>query len=464
MIMQLPSPLNIYLNLDEEARIFSKNFNVNSNLTIFCGYNGTGKTLLLRSLYEHLSKDAAYKKVSYYKTTNYNSLIIKKNIFSFIEKQLLRHFNITIPFTINGNFIVIEHKNISAGIAHIIHLLSCLYDKEVDILMVDEPELCLDYRAQLFLLHEFKKASDKLIFITTHSFCLLDFRNISDLANLIICQGVTKQLVQVNMNNSIAKSRYLKKLNKNIWYIILYNFSYKLILVEGQHDSDIFTFLFNKANPDISNKVLFYPVHGKGNFIIADKLLRLVDSKPNLIIDADAFIDTDELLAIFCQSQLMNDIVCKYGHTNAAFAFNIRNDLLQLIDKKWEEIAAIAVKHSYWLERGSKNDETQAKRRATFSTLLTLSESELYALPSSSDWIKMRKRLDFLLDILEQVGCYILRKGTIENYYNFAINSVIKCKKKRAQSELESMASTNSIDLCKYYPDIFNVFKKIISD
>lgn len=59
-------------------------------------------------------------------------------------------------------------------------------------------------------------------------------------------------------------------------------------------------------------------------------------------------------------------------------------------------------------------DDTKVKLRSALAILLTSAESTL---PTQHDWVGVRRMFLALLDFLELVGCFILRRGTIEDYY-----------------------------------------------
>ncbi|MFX5233419.1 hypothetical protein ABTC74_19935, partial [Acinetobacter baumannii] len=60
---------------------------------------------------------------------------------------------------------------------------------------------------------------------------------------------------------------------------------------------------------------------------------------------------------------------------------------------------------------------TKAKKRSAFSTLMSLDSSSIDELNNKTAWISIRRRYEALLNLLEQVGIFFLRKGSIEAYY-----------------------------------------------
>lgn len=76
----------------------------------------------------------------------------------------------------------------ASGLVNVISILAALFDEEIQVLIVDEPEVSLHPQLQSYLLREMKKAVDtynKTIIISTHSIEMISFNNISDLSNYI---------------------------------------------------------------------------------------------------------------------------------------------------------------------------------------------------------------------------------------------------------------------------------------
>ena len=68
--------------------------------------------------------------------------------------------------------------------------------------------------------------------------------------------------------------------------------------------------------------------------------------------------------------------------------------------------------------------------------LFTVSEAELVTWPDSQEWISLKKRIAVLFDILEKLGCFILRKGAAESYYAFSPNTTFNGKPSAAANEV----------------------------
>ena len=71
------------------------------------------------------------------------------------------------------------------GVLELVALLSHVYDDEVDLLLIDEPELNLHPQYQAFVLSEIQKQKAKRFVLATHSPSFLDIRSIDDLSGVI---------------------------------------------------------------------------------------------------------------------------------------------------------------------------------------------------------------------------------------------------------------------------------------
>jgi hypothetical protein len=61
--------------------------------------------------------------------------------------------------------------------------------------------------------------------------------------------------------------------------------------------------------------------------------------------------------------------------------------------------------------------DEKIKRRAAFCILLSFTESEINRLHNKDKWSSINDRLLVVLQLLEIAGCFILRKGAVESYY-----------------------------------------------
>ena len=309
--------------------------------------------------------------------------------------------------------------------------LAAMYDDEVGCILIDEPEVSLHPQLQSFIYSEMVKVAgdpsipgEKLIILSTHSTEFINFRTVDELASFIFFSDVYDEPKQITPSDKIFENKKLKS------FLLRIGHEYKLalfckrpILVEGPSDKIICHALCRKLNLNLEaagSSVL--PVSGKGQIPTVIKLMRQLGKQPIVLADADAFVDELELINSFASLPPAIRMANEIGHRNAQeFASSIHSDFVQLVEQNWQDIEERATPHSYWAGR-SENDERMAKRRAAFATLLTFSEKDFTGLNNSNEWKNMQMRLLSLLELLAHVGCFVLRKGTIEDYYGHSVD------------------------------------------
>ncbi|MFY0802050.1 ATP-dependent nuclease [Peribacillus frigoritolerans] len=92
-----------------------------------------------------------------------------------------------------------------SGLLHLVTILTALYDDEVGVLLLDEPEVSLHPQLQAFLFQEIKRVaggpanrSKKMIVIATHSTELLDVLVPEDLTKIVFLKDTQTPLVQID--------------------------------------------------------------------------------------------------------------------------------------------------------------------------------------------------------------------------------------------------------------------------
>ena len=84
------------------------------------------------------------------------------------------------------------------------------------------------------------------------------------------------------------------------------------------------------------------------------------------------------------------------------------------------------------------------------AVLLSATESERQGWAKHKEWEGRRRQLVSLLKCLEEVGCFVLRRGTIESYYrNKSTDKVVA-----AIQEAESLESQSEENIREQYDDI----------
>ena len=314
----------------------------------------------------------------------------------------------------------------ASGLLHLVAILAALYDDEVGCVLVDEPEVSLHPQLQSFIYQEMSKAAGnpdtegkKLIFLATHSTEFVSPQSVDDLATIIFCVDLYKDPVQIDPENSEFQNRkirsFLSQMGRDHKAAL---FCKRPLLVEGPSDQIMCSGLNVKLalNMEATGSQLL-PVVGKGQMPTVIKLMRLLGKEPVVLADADALADGLDLINLFTKLNEATGAATKMGHKDAQrFARNIYSDFAQLVEGHWDDLSDVSTKHPYWTNRLT-DDESLSKKRAAFSTLLNLESETIQRLNNSAKWEQTKDRLDSLLNLLSQVGCFILTKGTIENYY-----------------------------------------------
>lgn len=353
----------------------------------------------------------------------------------------------------------------ASGLLHLVAILAALYDDEVGCLLIDEPEVSLHPQLQSFLLSEIVKVAGpnnvkgkKLIFISTHSTEFIKLNNVEQLASIIFCKDILDNPIQIDPTIGEFQNRKLQALLSRMGQEHkLALFCHTPLLVEGPSDQILCNAISRKLSLNIEaagSQIL--PVIGKGQFPVVIKLMRLIGKKPVILADADALSDGLEIINSFTTLDKANVIASEMGHRDASkFANSIYADFCSFVDSEWEEYKSTSENHYYWINRDNGKDEKIAKRRASFCFLLNNNSESFEVYSDTESYLSIRSRLITLLDFLEKLGCFILRKGTIESYYKFA-DSLSKDEKPNAASnEATCLISEEDSTVIETYKDIF---------
>lgn len=350
------------------------------------------------------------------------------------------------------------YANVEAsGLIQLIPLLAAVYDDGIGILLVDEPEISMHPQLQAFLLQEMEAfAGDptapdkKLILIATHSATMLPVRRIRDIPQLVFFTDRHTKPIQIDESAGELKNAKLgalvARLSENHKLAF---FSRTVLLVEGPSDEIVVSGLSLKlGHPLIRSNTQVVPVTGKGQFAEAIKFFRMMGKHVCVLADLDALADDNRLVNIFHEAAETTANASGVGSL-MEIDRGIREKLDELLDKAFSALPSAAT-HRYWTTRSKAADEERkAKRRAALAVLLASQEAEL-----ASEWLALRKRYDALLDILMGVGCAILRRGTIEDYYAHSQPSNSLGRPEEAATEMEAMAALSEQTVRETYGDI----------
>ncbi|HGO5857401.1 TPA: ATP-dependent endonuclease [Mannheimia haemolytica] len=508
-------PLSITATINSHEGDFSRNIELRSALTFIVGPNGSGKTHLLKGLknsfHPHITKKvrfisagrlgtmeqyrSSYDGYDYgndridqvthgskdYSKRRHNietitgdlhTLSARPDILIKVRERLQKLFkrNINIDWDAgdlkvsfarlgNGNSFYSSGREAS-GLLHLVGILSALYDDEVGILLIDEPEVSLHPQLQAFLLKEISRVAgipsdenyQKIIVMATHSTEMIKLSKTDDLLSFIFCNDLKEEPIQIPNDAGELKNEKIKSLVARLGQEHkLALFSKTPLLVEGPSDVIICNSLSDKLylNLEAAGSQIL-PINGKGAMPETVKLFRLMGKTPTVLVDADAFADGLDLVLAYFGNEQIRDIADNLASEQGASGIldmtkSIHSDFCSLVQNNWEDIASVAQNHPYFT---LSEDKSLNKKRSALCTIF--SEQNF-----NGDWNRLKNRLCALFDIFEKTGLFILRKGAIESYYHD--NHAITDKVDDAVTESEYISSADNIE--RSYQDILNCLK-----
>lgn len=347
----------------------------------------------------------------------------------------------------------------ASGILQVIALLSAIHNDEIGTLIIDEPEISLHPQHQAFLLEEMELVAGdpsdptkKLIIIATHSPSMLPLRRIEELSKIIFFNSAQRVPAQIESKSEILKSRKLTALIARLSATHrTAMFAEHVLLVEGPSDEIIVTQLARKFGLHmLARNAQILPVTGKGEFIEAAKLFRLMNKQVSLLADLDALADENDLVNYFSGLPEAMAIADQIGRTNLAdFDRDLRGEITSFIADFKAEIDMAADDYPDW---SSKESGADTKRRVTLARILTNPRS--FGTETSSSAERLFIKYNLLLSSLEKVGCYFLRRGAIENYYRETAD-IGAGKPDRAALESAGFDAREKHELEASYKDIY---------
>lgn len=507
--MKYPKTLNVKVeNIfgDQDVQI-----TLYSGLTIFVGTNASGKTQTLKKIRDIMKNEVGSNKVRYlssnrignmeqyrskinqytYTTDDYTfgdqatkrarlqietacgdffAMDERKDVFIKVSERLSVLFNRNIFIRWDaGQMKVFFGKTDSeqeysvaaeaSGLVNVISILAALFDESVEVLLIDEPEVSLHPQLQSYLLREMKnvvKKYNKTIIISTHSAEMIELNKASDLCNYIFFRKNTlpKQISpDASELNSVKLKEFLLRMS------LIYNegfFAKKVLLIEGSSDMILCRYLCNRLdlNLDVAGSQII-PVEGKGQFPIITKLFRLIGKEVCVLTDLDGFTDDNSIINLFSELPEGTKIANDHGNENLqSMIREIKTKIDEVIRSTKDNMISIYSQHPYWINRDLEAGEDKIIRRALVAQLFTVDEDELLTWPDSQEWTSLKKRITVLLDILEELGCFILRKGAIESYYTFSPNTTFNGKPSAAAHEVSCWEEKSTEQIYEHFSDI----------
>ncbi len=521
----MPFPVTVTYQITELFGSVEQSMSLYGGLTTFVGPNGSGKTQVLRHLKDRLRQHADGREVRYLsggrlahlerfrsdfdgrrggqpafdaaqfggKTYrqyrhraetafgDFHTLSVRPDLQIKVAERLRRLFNRDIYLDWDAGNLKVTFSRIdtqgdsyscareASGLLHLVVILSALYDDEVGMLLLDEPELSLHPQLQAFLLREMQRVAGdpadpekKTMIIATHSTGFIDVRCPADLTRIVFFTDAATPPLQVAPDAGELRHRKLQallaRLGENHRAAF---FSSCTLLVEGPGDVIICNALDRGLDLYLGAAgTQIVPVIGKGLMPVVAKLMRLIGKTPIVLADLDGLADGLDLISVFQNDPKANKAAQEKGHASLTeFARKVYSDFCEAVDHHWDDIAQEATKHPYWTNRHPDSDEGIARRRSAMAILVISTEDEVQSWSNSETWCPLRRMLIALLNFLETAGCFILRRGTIESYYQFANSTTSSDKVSAATQEADALIDRDSAFIESNYGDIVGALK-----
>ncbi|WP_336489298.1 ATP-dependent nuclease [Methylobacterium nigriterrae] len=352
----------------------------------------------------------------------------------------------------------------ASGILQLVALLAAIHNEEIGALLIDEPEISLHPQHQAFLLEEMEKVSGdpsdparKLIVIATHSASLLPLRRIGELPTIAFFNSVRQPPAQVPVEADILKRTKLAALVARLSTTHrMAMFAERVLLVEGPSDEIIATQLARQLNLRLlARNAQVLPVTGKGEFVEAAKLFRLMNKQIAVLADLDALADENNLICHFSALPEAAVVANQLGRTNLVdLDHDLRNALTKFMNDHSAAVDAAAQAYPDW---SNKESSRLSKRRVTLARLLTNPAS--FGDAAATEAASLRTRVEALLDALAELGCFFLRRGAIENYYQST--AMDSGKPDLAAEEAARFEASSAGDLRRDYADVLAALNHI---
>jgi hypothetical protein len=344
--------------------------------------------------------------------------------------------------------------------------LAALFDRDVEVLLIDEPEVSLHPQLQSYLLREMQRATKdygKVIILSTHSPEIISFNSISDICNLVFFSEKTPP-IQIDPTTPELDSRKLKDFMLRIGQIYKTGFFAKrVLLIEGASDLILCKCMIQKLdlNIDVAGSQII-PVEGKGQFPVITKLFRLIGKDVAVLTDLDGFTDDNSVIDLFTSLPLATELANHHGFASLSeMVRTVKAKISELIESDQASLLHIYETHPYWIIRTDSDDVNIIVKRAIVAQLFNMTISDLKTWPNAQAWMSLRTRLETLFSTLESLGCFVLRKGAIESYYQFAPNTIYNEKPSVAADETSEIQLQTVQFILNKYEDIVRSLRYI---
>lgn len=389
-----------------------------------------------------------------------------------VETRLQQLFERRLDFQWGQNGLAMSFTGISdngryqsgheaSGIIQLVSMLAAIYDDTIGTLIVDEPELSLHPQLQAFILEEMESVAGdwgdpgkKRIVISTHSPSFLPIRSLTDLPGIVFFGGGT-DCRQIDPAHGLLQSPKLKDfVARTSLSHRQALFAERILLVEGPSDEIVAARTARRLGLKIeARNTQILPALGKGEFREARKLFTAIGMRVTVLADLDALADDNSLVNDFSAADGAIAIANASGHPSFIdLDGKLRSELAGLIAKNTAAIDAAIGAYPYWSDT---QDAEKKRRRCTLAQLLA--DPSAFTGQLGANMTALATRYGVLLDGLERLGCFFLRRGAIENYY--ADTSSGAGKPARASAEADRLATLTPAQLEAAYPELIRALR-----
>ena len=355
---------------------------------------------------------------------------------------------------------------------NVISILAAVYDPDIEFLLIDEPEVSLHPQLQAYLLCEIREACDltsKTVVLSTHSQEMVCISRTEDICRYVFfSEG--KLPLQMKPEEEVLKS---SKLQEFLWrmgevYKIGF-FAKKVLLIEGVSDLILCKAISRKLSLaiDVAGCQII-PVDGKGQFPIVAKLFWALGKEVSILTDLDGFLDDAEVVNIFnTQEKAIAIANACSARSLSEMVHGVKTDLDNLMRRTYQNLVPIYKSHPYYTKESetelnaNREKLMQTIKRALVAELFSRSDEDVLRWDGGKEWQSLLVRIGSVLEALEKAGCYVLRKGAIESYYQFANNAAYEEKPSNAVKEVEGMTSLSNDDVETHYDVMARALKSV---
>jgi len=451
--------------LEKDNPEFGRHVEIPKNgFLTFVGPNGSGKSHLLRGLFaafmeKKRSGEMGRKKVRFLSSgrlmeddiikrrgllEEYRTLQERADIQLKVRARLRESFkrDINLHWGINGLEVNFEHEihldkpekrlgytigQEASGLVHLVGLLTALYNDEIGVLIIDEPEISLHPQYQNFILQEMRSVcgeprsnnNKKIIILATHSPEFLELKYLEeDISSFCVCENIAKGPIQITeMKPEFEGSTFLYRISYQYKKAL---FAKTILLVEGDTDELILRGLAEKLEYDLESRgIEIVAVGSKEDFRAAMAFFREINKEVQLLADIDWLVDKpsqiDEVFGwdlgfrksveVLLSEPWPDNYRMRNALRNHSYSFGRYRAILNYLKPKFDQERLNTLEVIAFLEKSDfdynelKSFET-ALRRVSFCELLR-------------DSTEMQGRMDRL----ESRGAFLIRVGEIESCY-----------------------------------------------